>query len=226
MKVWVAIPAYDGKVACATMHSLVNEIALAAQNGIKIEFYCLPGMSLVHMVRNWLAYKFLYETDAGKLMFVDADVGWRAGSMLHVLGHKEHVVAGGVRRRSDPEDYAVQFLDTGVEQDERTKLIEIASIGMAFTAITRKALQTFRDKTPELAYEFNGKQMHGFFQCPINGGRAVGEDVYFCHKWRELGGKVFLDPRHLTTHNDGVRIYSGCIGTWLNARIAQTKEAA
>ena len=60
------------------------------------------------------------------------------------------------------------------------------------------------------------KVMHGFYQCPIEGGRIVGEDVYFCNKWREMGGKVYLDPRHWTTHNDGVRAYGGCVGTWLN----------
>jgi hypothetical protein len=203
------------------MYSLLNEIKLGAQNGIDIEFYCLPGMSLVHMARNWLAYKFLHETKADKFVQVDADVGFRAGTMLHLLRHDVPVVAAGVRRRSDPEDYAITWLDSGVDQDPKTSLIEIDSIGMALTSITRDCLLEFREKTPELAYGFNGQVHHGFYQCPINEGLAVGEDVFFCRKWRELGGKVWLDPRHLTTHNDGVRIYSGCVGTWLNSKLKE-----
>lgn len=225
MKAYIAIPAYSGHLTCATAHSLVQEIRLADRHGVQLEFYTLPGMSLVHMVRNWLAYKFLHETDAEKIVFVDADVGWRAGSMLHLLRHDADIVAGGVRRRCDPEDYAITYLESGVEQDTKTGLIEIDSIGMAFTAITRKCLETFREKTPELAYEFNGKRMHGFYQCPINGGLAVGEDVFFCRKWREMGGKVFLDPRHWLTHSDGVAVYGGCVAKWLNDNIAKAEAA-
>ena len=225
MKVLVGIPAYDAKIAVATAHSLVNEQALSIQAGITLNVMFLPGMSLVHSVRNLIAHKFLTEyLDHDKLMFVDADVGWKAGSMLHVLAHGEHVVAAGCRRRKDPEDYAIQFLPEGVEQDEKTKLIEIASIGMAFTAITRKCLQEFRRQTPELAYGFEDKVLHGYFQCPIEGGRIVGEDVWFCEKWRALGGKVHLDPRHWITHSDGVKIFGGCVGQWLNAGIKEAAE--
>jgi len=226
MKLHIAIPAYDGKITVSTAHSLNMETRALQQVGIDAEVSYLPGMPLIHIVRNMQAYKFLYESDADKIVFVDADVGWRAGTLFHVAQHKEHVVAAGVRRRKDPEDYAITFLDSGVEQDPRTGLIEIATIGMALTAITRKALQTFRDKTPELAYEFEGKRHHGFFQCPITGGRAVGEDVFFCEKWREIGGKVFLDPRHWTTHTDGIKTFGGCVGEWLNRGLETTKEAA
>ena len=225
MKVLVGIPAYDAKIAVATAHSLLYEQAAAMSVGITLNVMFQPGMSLVHSVRNLIAHKFLTEyPDHDRLMFVDADVGWKAGSMLHLLTHQQDVVAGGCRRRKDPEDYAIHFKGV-VEQDPKTKLIEINAIGMAFTAITRKCLETFKAKTPELAYGFEGATMHGFFQCPIEGGRIVGEDVWFCEKWRALGGKVWLDPRHWITHSDGVKIYGGCVGTWLNENIAKADEA-
>ena len=226
MKIEVLIPCYDGKVCVSTSHSLQHEFFVAQQVGIQMNVRYLPGMSLVHAARNMLVHQFLYETDSDKAVFVDADVGWKAGSMVHLVSHKEHFVAAGCRRRKEPEDYAINWLDTGVEQDERTKLIEIETIGMAFTAITRKAFQMFRDKTPELAFSFEGKQMHGFYECPIRNGEQIGEDVAFCRKWREIGQKVWLDPRHWITHSDGIKTYGGCVGTWLNERVAQTKEAA
>lgn len=226
MKVLIGLPAYSGQVSASTMHSLHHEHALAMQAGITLNLCIQPGMSLVHSVRNLIAHKFLTEyLDHDKLMWVDSDVGWKAGSMLHVLTHREHIVAGGCRRRKDPEDYAIQFMDE-VSQDEKTKLIEIKSIGMAFTAVTRKCLQEFRAKTPELAYGFEDQTLHGFFQCPIEGGRIMGEDTWFCEKWRSLGGKVWLDPRHWITHQDGNKIYGGCVGSWLNDNIAKAQEAA
>jgi len=226
MKLHIAVPAYDGKICVSTAHSLNLETRAMAAAGIEAEVSFLPGMPLIHVVRNMQAHKFLHESKADKIVFVDADVGWRMGSLFHVAMHKEHVVAAGVRRRKEPEDYAVNFLDSGIDQDPKTGLIEIETIGMALTAITRECLETFREKTPEYAYGFNGQTQHGFFQLPIGGGQVVGEDVFFCQKWRELGGKVFLDPRHWTTHTDGVKAFGGCIGEWLNKNVERTKDAA
>lgn len=225
MRLHIAIPCYDGSIKVSTAHSLECEMRAMQQIGIEYEISYLPGMPLIHIVRNMQAHKFLHESKADKLVYVDADVGWKMGTLIHVATHKEHVVAAGVRRRKEPEDYAVNFLDTGVEQDPKTGLIEIETIGMALTSISRECLETFREKTPELAYGFESQTHHGFFQCNITGGRAVGEDVFFCETWRKLGGKVFLDPRHWTTHTDGVRTYGGCVGEWLNRRLAETQPA-
>ena len=225
MKLHIAIPAYDGKICVSTAHSLEAEMRAMNQLGIEYEVSYLPGMPLIHIVRNMQAYKFLHESNADKFVCVDADVGWKMGSVFHLAMHNEHVVAAGVRRRCEPENYAVNFFDTGYVQDPVTSLIEIESIGMALTVITRECLETFKAKTPELAYGYEGKAHHAFFQCPISGGVAQGEDVYFCNKWREVGGKVHLDPRHFTTHTDGVKIFGGCIGTWLNDNVAKAEEA-
>ena len=229
MKLHIAIPAYDGKICVSTAHSLDFEArTMAAMPELKMESETsyLPGMPLIHVVRNMQVHKFLYESKAEKLVFADADVGWKAGTIIHLAMHKEHVVAAGVRRRKDPEDYAINFLDSGLEQDPKTGLIEIETIGMALTVISRECLETFRDKTPEYAYGFNDQTHHAFFQLPIGGGQVVGEDVFFCRKWRELGGKVHLDPRHWTTHSDGVKAYGGRVGDWLNSNIAATAQAA
>lgn len=224
MRLHVAIPAYDGKICVSTAHSLDCENRAMSKLGMESETSYLPGMPLIHIVRNMQVYKFLHESTAEKMVFVDADVGWKMGTMIHLARHTEHIVAAGVRRRKEPEGYAINFLDSGVEQDPKTGLIEIETIGMALTVLTRECLETFRDKTPELAYEFDGKQHHGFFQCPISGGQAVGEDIFFCRKWRELGGKVWLDPRHWTTHTDGVKTFGGCVATWLNSKLEETKK--
>ena len=225
MRIHIAVPCYDAKISVSTAHSLDYESRAMSQLGIESETSYLPGMSLIHIVRNIQVHKFLTESKADKMAWVDADVGWKMGAMVHLAHHKEHVVAAGVRRRKDPEDYAITWLESGVEQDPKTGLIEIDTIGMALAVVTRECLETFRDKTPELAYEYDGKVHHGFFQCPINNGVALGEDVFFCRKWRELGGKVWLDPRHWTTHTDGMKVFGGCVGTWLNKNLEATAPA-
>lgn len=218
MSISVLIPSYDGKVSCATARSLVAEAMLAGQVGYGFKVTFLPGMSLVHAARNQLVYLFLNDADAPeKAVFVDADVGWQPGDMLRLATRRAAFVAGACRRKSEPEDYAINWLD-GARTPDQNGLIEIETVGLAFAMIDRSLFIAFRDQTPELAYTFEGRAMHGFFECPIRGGEQIGEDVAFCRKWRQIGGKVHLDTTPALTHEGGQTSYVGDIGKWIERR--------
>ena len=40
------------------------------------------------------------------------------------------------------------------------------------------------------------------------------EDLSFCRMWREIGGRVWVDPI-ISLHHHGRKTYSGCLGQWL-----------
>ena len=61
MKLHIAIPAYDGKICVSTAHSLNLETRAMAAAGVETEVSFLPGMPLIHIVRNMQAHKFLNE---------------------------------------------------------------------------------------------------------------------------------------------------------------------
>ena len=96
---------------------------------------------------------------------------------------------------------------------------------MALTAISRTCLETFRDKTPELAYAAHlpdgvgDVTLHGYFASPVVDGSLWGEDIFFCETWRKLGGKVHVDPRFPTIHAEGPKQYQGLLGKWMNAQV-------
>lgn len=170
-------------------------------------------MSLVHSARNLLCHEFLTRTECQKLVFVDADCGWEAGALATLCTKPGDIVAGACRRRREPEDYAVNWLDT-VATDENG-LIEVEAIGMAFTCISRAALERFRDATPERAYTMAGEKLHAFFDSPVRDGYLWGEDFSFCNKWRELGGRIMVDPSITLQHLDGLHTYEGNLANWL-----------
>jgi hypothetical protein len=92
-------------------------------------------------------------------------------------------------------------------------LVEVAEAPTGFMAIKRHVFKQMMEKYPELNYvpdgPANNPQAHlhwRFFDCMIDpdSGRYLSEDFTFCRRWRDMGGKVFVDPQcrlgHLGQH--------------------------
>lgn len=221
MRLFVAIPAYDGKVGIETVRSLLNEQGAAALLGIEMQVAFLPGCSLITMGRNQMAADFL-ASDCDRLMFVDADVSWNPGELIKVASHPVDVVGGAYRYKTVQEDYPIQWLDRPeLWADPETGLLEVGSVPGGFLAISRKALETLKEAHPERAYTHEGHQFHAFFTAPFADGRLWGEDTAFCNDWRQAGGKVWLDTELTLTHSGGFPAYTGSIGDWLRRRMEE-----
>jgi hypothetical protein len=215
---FVAIPAYDGKVGVETVRALLNERGAASLLGIELQVALLPGCSLITMGRNQLVADFR-ASDAERLVFVDADVSWEPGALIHLASHPVGVVGGAYRYKKAAEDYPVRWLPKPeLWADPTTGLLEVDSVPGGFLAINRDVFDRLEAAHPDRAYTHEGRAFHGFFHAPIGDGRIWGEDTAFCNDWRTLGGSVWLDPALNLTHSGGAAHYAGCIGDWLRNR--------
>lgn len=222
MKLLVAVPAYDSKICVETARALLHEQAAAHMAEVELTVAFAPGCSLISMARNQLVATFL-ETDADKLIFIDADVSWELGSILKLASHNVEVVGGAYRLKQDVEAYPVGWPENGVELWARDGLLEAACLPGGFLCIARTAFDKLREANPSRVYshyEFTG---YAYFEQPFRDGQLWGEDSYFCQSWRDLGEKVWLDPELGLTHHGGNQTFPGHIGNWLKSRI---KEAA
>jgi hypothetical protein len=217
--IFVAIPAYDGKVCGETVGSLVQELAIAAKIGVSVSVSILPGCSLITHARNQLVRDF-YSSGADRLMFIDADVAWEPGSLMQVATRDVELVGGAYRKKFAEEDYPVGWLDKPeLQADPKTGLLEVAYLPGGFLGITRSVFDKLAKAHPDRLYEFAGHNFIGFFHNPITNGNFLGEDGAFCADWRAIGGKVWLDPELNLTHVGGINQYSGNIGNWLRGRM-------
>lgn len=208
--IFVAIPAYGG-VTTETAQSLLNEAAAAREVGVEMRFAFLSGCSLITHARNQLAKDFL-DSDCERMVFIDADVAWEPGAVLRLVSHGKDVVGGAYRFKSDDENYPVIWPDgAGLVQEDG--LIAVKSLPGGFLQISRAALEKLRRWDRE--YVHHGQTFHGFFHAPIAEGMMFGEDAAFCFDWRRAGGQVWLDPELTLTHVDGIRKYTGSVGSWL-----------
>lgn len=214
MRIFVAIPCYDGKLPTETVKSLLDEQIAAIAGGDELRTMFLPGCSLITMARNHLAQTFL-ESDCDRLMFVDADISWPMGELVKVAKRKQDVVGGAYRYKREKESYPVGWIktDNGIWADDG--LVEVEFMPTGFLAINKSVLMRLKEADPTRNYSHDGKSQHCWFENPFVDGKFCGEDAWFCHQWRKLGGKVYLDHTVTLTHHNGPQAFTGNAGEWL-----------
>ena len=221
MKILVAIPVYDGKLPVEVVRALYDERTIADKVGDEIRLQFLPSCSHAAMGRNQLAQYFV-DSDCDRLVFLDADVTFEPGSLVKVAHHAADFVGGAYRFKLESESYPVGWITDGRDLwSDKYGLIEVASLPGGFMSLSRKVFEDLRAAHPERHYEHFGRKAHCWFQMLFTDGHLYGEDSYFCKEWRDLGGKVYLDPELSLTHWDGTKSFAGHIGKWLKSRATE-----
>ena len=110
MKIFVAIPVFDGKLPVEVVRAILNEQTIASMSGDELSFCFLPNCSHAAMGRNQLAQNFI-DSDADRLVFLDADVTFSEGSILKIARHPVDFVGGAYRYKFETENYPVGWLD-------------------------------------------------------------------------------------------------------------------
>lgn len=221
MKVFVSVPAYDRKVACETCRSLLNEQGAATIAGIEFQVSFVPGSSLITQARNQAVKEFI-NSDADRMVFIDADIAWEPATLLKLALHKVDFCGGAYRYKDAVEDYPVGWMTKDeLWADSETGLIEVEMLPAGFMSLSRDVFIRLSKAFTGRVYNFHGHLFHAFFHCPP----GDGEDGAFCRDWRSIGGQIWLDPTLTLSHIEGPMKYTGCIGEWLRARPAQSKAA-
>jgi len=152
------------------------------------------------------------------LVFVDNDVSWQAGALLKLLDYPVDMVAGIYPRRADPIGFPVRYIEQSeILADPKTGLIEAAGVPAGFLRCSRAMLEQMTAAYPDLAYERRGERIVGLFDPHKTGFAKLGEDYSFCQRWRDLGGKVWIDPEIQMGHI-GSKVFAGHLGDWLRNR--------
>lgn len=231
-KIWAAVPCYTGEITVETASSLFAEFAHAMANkiGFCVEF--CPYNPMIHYVRNFLCRKFL-ETDYTDMVFIDADVGWKPGTLCQLAAYPVDIVGAVYPHRGEPEGYPIRYIPertelSGVMFDGFEKpLLEVEGLPAGCLRISRRALEVIQAKFPQNVYaDMEGIKTYSFFEFSKERGGFNGEDWHFCLMARDAGLKIWCDPELDMTHT-GTKTFRGNLGKHLRARVAaQDTDAA
>ncbi len=213
--VMIGTPSLDGSLLVQYVRSLMMSRSLLDQHGISTDVNFLLQSSLIMEARNTIVSDFL-ESQAGDLVFIDADIEWKPEDLLRLLNHDAGVVSGAYRRKSDPLSFPVRFPGGAtVTLDRNTGLMEASRVGCGFLRLRRDALRQMTEARADLRYtgtraDGSKRPCWALFDTSLVDGELCGEDFTFCDRWRALGGKVWLDPE-ITLKHIGNRAWEGSI---------------
>lgn len=196
-RLMVCVPAYDGKLNIKSAFALANLALQTSQAGVTLYLTHISGCSLITKARNGLVADFL-ESDATDLLFVDADVIFKAEDVMRLLalsGDKD-ITAGAYPRRSKDKKF---FTDLYLTDDGKLEfadgMLRVKRIGTGFMLIRRHVLETMRDKHPEWRCHNNvlNRDEYAIFDFQLKDGEYYGEDYTFCNRAADEGFTVHLD---------------------------------
>ena len=223
MKINVAIPVYDGKLPFQVVKCLLEEQVLALRLGDVVSVTFLPSCSVPAHGRNRLVKTFM-ESDAERLVFLDADVTFEPGALIKIAHMPVDFVGGAYRfKRPSEEAYPIGWLPGNLQADENG-LLEVETIPTGFSSFSRSVFEKMAAHYGDRHYASEKENLFCYFQMIFADRQMHSDDTYFCKEWRAMGEKVFLYPEISLTHWDQNIPYVGHIGNWLRGRMK--KEVA
>lgn len=228
------LPCYGGQMHAATYHGLRDTEARFRELGLPFNVITITNESLIQRARNGIAAHFL-ASECDRLVFIDADIGFSADQVLRLLSHDVDVIGGMYRKKSpDKVDFAANLdvqLDGSVPQEQATGALRARHAATGFLSIKRGVFERMRDAWPHLRYRLHpdtarpdalGEYAWAFFDCLTDPVTLdyLSEDYAFCHRWRALGGQVWVDPGLILDHHGNVALRADPMAWLLSADAA------
>ena len=210
MKIHFMTPCYGGSITEVCFSSYLQWTILAMQNNLNFTIDTLSNESNVNRARNSCAAKFL-AGDATHLMFVDADIQFRAEDIVKLIAHDKEIVGGIYPQKTLPPKMVVNTLDNGRREGDLT---EVGTMGTGFMMIKRGVFERMIEEGAQKYTDAIGlssvenDHQYDFFNCTIDSqGRYLTEDWSFCRRWRQLGGTIWADTTIPLVHVGYHRFY-------------------
>lgn len=198
VKIFIATPAFEGKVHVPFAISLAETSVLLSMHQIGVQYQIVTSGSLLEAERNRLVDAFL-RSDCTHMLCLDSDLGWPAQAVLALLQKNEDFIAGVYPTRLDKSFTFRPKVDEKqrVIANPEKQLLEMESIPAGFMLIKRCVFERIMDKFPEIKFTPKAKDVppgFAFFLCEIWEGEFWGEDYTFCRRVRESGTRIWVDP--------------------------------
>jgi len=202
IRAFVATPAYDGKVDSDFAMSIAEATMVAQALGIPVQCAFMRNGAFIELARNTFCQLFL-DSDATHLFFIDSDLRFEARAFVSLLQAGRPVCAGVYRRRQEPEDYPVRYIEApeGGIQTYDGGWVACDRVPTGFLCIERSVIEKMAEKAPVLNLTNQPPCPQLFYTKRLEDGRFMGEDYCFCEDYREqFGEDIHVWPDFDFTH--------------------------
>lgn len=207
-------------------HSLAAAMPMLQQNGIAVTLCHVAEHCHVDDARNALVREFM-QSKASHLVFIDNDVGFGPHELLRLAQHDRDMVAGVYPLKEDDEGYPVRVESGHDLYADKDGLVEVVGLPTGFMKISRSCLEKMIEAHGDRKFWGRGQDQDGpphviLFERTFKDGVRYSGDYAFCEKWREMGGKMYVDPEMYFTHS-GTKEWSGRLGDYWRKEFGVTQ---
>ena len=224
MKIFIAVPAYQGMCHIKFMESVSALFLLLTKNNIDFHFFTLTSESLISRARNICATHFL-KSDCTHMMFIDTDIVFHPKDVIKMLALDLNVVCGvypyktlsfdSLKKNMNVSNSlsdlitksALYCIEKNSYQDQIC-ITEYAQTG--FMLIKKNVLIKIKDEYhDDIVYEndisgyevySDNNKFYDFFKICIDKGRYLSEDYGFCSLVKKVKEHIHIDTSIHLTH--------------------------
>ena len=221
MRLLIATPAFGGLVTTNYLRSMIDSVGVLYRDKIDFSVLTVANESLISRARNGCATHAM-EKGFDKMMFIDADIGWKWSDLLALVNSDKLVVGGTYPLKQLPlslnynvfPEHSSIFPNMGIKSlaahsqfqkhaDSVTGEIAVRDMPTGFLMIDTRVLHALADKVPKYTQHTVGQPdrvMYDFFPVRVREGIMESEDWAFCSLCRDNGIPVYLNTNIVCNH--------------------------
>jgi len=224
ISILVVTPAYGGQLFVGYLTSLLKFERLCKDKGILVDYEYCYNESLISRARNTLTHTFMSSTQYTHLLCLDADIEFEPEDIIKMLDYNKPIVGGVYPKKKINWDKITEL----VNQPNKTVLtsetiqamtkeavvillddpainvndefIETRYTGTGILLIQRNVLEKMRESFPNDIYNALDIKYFRYFDTELKDGIYLSEDYWFCDRWRQLGGKIYIYTKFKCRH--------------------------
>lgn len=203
-KVFIATPAYEGKVGVDYVNSLVPSLSLLRAAGAEVAYAIYQNSGSIPRVRNQAVASMMGKgyTD---LVFIDADMAWNPKDLVKLVAYNTDIVAAAYPARSEKNQRWIVVWPEEIKQHS-SGLLTAQRVGTGFMRIRNTVFEKLEKLYPDWHYqaphtqdEDEAKHLFAFFDYELKVGKDgkrghLSEDYRFCDIATDAGFTIWVDP--------------------------------
>ena len=224
ISILVVTPAYGGQLFVGYLTSLMKFERLCRDKGILVNYEYHYNESLITKARNTLTDTFMNSiqyTQYTHLLCLDADIEFEPEDIIKMLDYNKPVIGGIYPKKKINWDKITELANQTNEitltseaiqamtkepvlilLDDSTinvndDFIETRYTGTGILLVQRNVFEKMRTNFPNDIYN---KIYFRYFDTEIKDGIYLSEDYWFCDRWRQLGGKIYVYTKFKCRH--------------------------
>lgn len=206
--IFIALPAYKGQMSSATGVTVAYAAAMAASMGYDpmVSTLSMPDLPLL---RNLFLSVWFEKTPAKYFLTIDDDMEFSPDLIRSMIELDEPVVGTIYPHKSYPLRFVFKgdmMPDKRIEHPADKRFCQVEGVGMGCTLIRRDAVETLlangmtfqTDNLSRMGIAATLKSigglnrlLHAFTQIVAEDGVTISEDLSFCRRWNQSGGKIW-----------------------------------